>query len=88
MRRQKAKVSDLIKKLRINYNKLLMKKRDLADSTQNKQDLIKECIEMIKDKFTELIFKHDGCRIIQAMIKHGSMDQKSFIIDQIKANIV
>ena len=30
IRRQKKKVSDLIKKLRINYNKMLMKKRDLT----------------------------------------------------------
>ena len=64
MRRQKAKVSDLIKKLRINYNKLLMKKKDLTDSAETKKILVKECIEMIKDKFTELIYKHDGCRII------------------------
>jgi len=65
-----------------------MKKRDLVDTAENKQVLVKECIEMIKDKFSELIYKHDGCRIIQAMIKHGSMDQKSFIIDQIKAYTV
>jgi hypothetical protein len=64
VRRQKAKVSDLIKKLRINYNKLLMKKKDLTDSAETKKILVKECIEMIKDKFTELIYKHDGCRII------------------------
>ena len=65
-----------------------MKKRDLVDTAENKQIIIKECIELIKDKFTELIYKHDGCRIIQTMIKHGSIDQKTFIIDQIKANMV
>jgi len=65
-----------------------MKKRDLEEGAENKQALVKECIAMIKDKFSELIYKHDGCRIIQAMIKHGSMDQKSFIIDQIKGDIV
>jgi hypothetical protein len=31
IRREKIKVSDLIKKLRINYNKLLMKKKELME---------------------------------------------------------
>jgi len=41
-----------------------MKKRELDDTKENKQVIVKECIEMIKDKFNELIYKHDGCRII------------------------
>lgn len=36
IRRQKIKISDLIKKLRINYNKLLMKKKELEMSSENK----------------------------------------------------
>jgi len=35
-RRQKQKVSDLIKNLRINYNKLLIKKKDLAITNAEK----------------------------------------------------
>ena len=42
---------------------------------------------LIADKYNELIFKHDGCRILQALIKHGSMAQKEKIIDEIKDNI-
>jgi hypothetical protein len=33
-----------------------------------------------EDKYGTLIFKHDGCRILQAMVKHGSMEQKKIII--------
>lgn len=49
-----------------------MKKKDLAITSENKQQLVKECMEMIGDKFQDLIYKHDGCRIVQAIIKHGS----------------
>lgn len=69
----KAKVSDLIKKLRTNYNKLLMKKKDFSQTNESKAALVQECIDAIGEKFSELIYKHDGCRIIQAMIKHGSI---------------
>lgn len=42
IRRQKKKVSDLIKKLRINYNKLLMKKKEatMDESTQRKSEVV------------------------------------------------
>jgi hypothetical protein len=92
-RRAKAKVSDLIKKLRINYNKLLMKKKELKQTNESKAVLVQECIDAIgekdtiAEKFKELIYKHDGCRIIQAMIKHGSIKQKELIIDNIKEHI-
>ena len=69
-RRQKQKVSDLIKKLRINYNRLLIKKKELGN--EEKHTLVAECIEMIGDKYTELCFKHDGCRVLQALIKYGN----------------
>lgn len=41
-----------------------MKKRDFEGTNENKQVMVKECIDLIKDKFNELIFKHDGCRIV------------------------
>ena len=69
-RRQKQKVSDLIKKLRINYNRLLIKKKELGN--EEKHTLVAESIEMIGDKYTELCFKHDGCRVLQALIKYGN----------------
>jgi hypothetical protein len=80
----------LIKKLRINYNKLLMKKKELNTTNETKEAIVKECIEMIggADKFKELIFKHDGCRIVQALIKHGSMKQKEFVVDAIKEHAI
>jgi len=42
-----------------------MKKKELT-TNETKEAIVKECIEMIgeKEKFKELIFKHDGCRIV------------------------
>ena len=93
IRRQKKKVSDLIKTLRLNYNKLLMKKKELKE---NKQQLVQECRDLIatseesktEDKYEQLVFKHDGCRILQAMIKHGSMQQKTTVITYIKQHFL
>lgn len=42
---------------------------------------------LIKD-YSGLIYKHDGCRIVQQMIKHGSYAQKETIITAILAHIV
>jgi len=82
LRRQKSKISDLKKKLMTNYGKLIMKKADIG--MENKQDIVKESMEMINGKWEDLIYKHDGCRIVQQMIKHGSKDQKFRIIEAIK----
>lgn len=41
-----------------------MKKKDLKQTNENKQVIVAECITLIGDKFTDLIYKHDGCRIV------------------------
>jgi len=61
-RRQKQKVSDLIKKLRISYNRLLMKKKEM--SGEEKHAVVQECIDAIGEKYPELCYKHDGCRVL------------------------
>lgn len=45
-----------------HYNKLIMKKADIG--LDNKQDIVKECMALISDKYDDLVFKHDGCRIV------------------------
>jgi hypothetical protein len=80
-RRQKQKVSDLIKKLRINYNKLLIKKREMGNA--EKHVLVDESIEAIGDKYAELCFKHDGCRILQALVKYGNKPQRIQVVSKL-----
>jgi hypothetical protein len=72
----------------LNYNKLIMKKKEPDEAQMNKQVIVQESIDAIGKSFPELIFKHDGCRIVQALIKHGSKAQKEFVVDQIKPHIV
>ena len=86
IRREKSKTSDLKKKLMLHYNKLIMKKKDIG--MDNKADIVAESVKLIGTNFEDLIFKHDGCRIIQQLIKHGSMKQKEAIIEQIKPHAI
>ena len=81
-RRQKQRVSDLIKKLRISYNRLLMKKKELPN--EEKHQIVQECIDAIGEKYTELCYKHDGCRILQALVKFGNRPQRILLTDKLK----
>jgi len=58
-----------------------MKKREVPN--EEKHRLVAECIELIGDKYTELCFKHDGCRVLQALIKHGNRPQRIEVVDKI-----
>lgn len=81
-RRQKQKVSDLIKQLRINHAKLNMKKKEVNNA--EKHELVAECIKLIGTKYTELCYKHDGCRMLQALVKYGNRPQRIEVVNQIK----
>jgi len=38
----------------------------------------------VGSRFKELCFKHDGCRVLQALLKYGNKPQRAKIIDNIK----
>lgn len=46
--------------------------------------LVQECVELIGSKWEELLYKHDGCRILQALLKYGNKEQKTKVIEKIK----
>ena len=53
----------MIKKLRINYNKLLMKKKELKQTDDSKYSIVKESIDIIGDKkkvVCGIFFNHEG----------------------------
>ena len=75
-------MSDLIKKLRISYNRLLMKKKEM--SGEEKHATVQECIDAIGEKYAELCYKHDGCRVLQALVKFGNRPQRILIVDKLK----
>jgi hypothetical protein len=85
-RRQKQKVSDLIKTLRINYNKLMMKKKEIPNEEKHK--LVDESIKHINEKYVDLLYKHDGCRLLQALLKYGNRPQRILVTDKIKEHFI
>ena len=63
---------------------MILKKREQKVSKEEKSALVKESIDLIGPKFDELLFKHDGCRILQALLKYGNKEQKCKIIESLK----
>ena len=63
-----------------------MKRKDMG--SKEKMALVQECIELIGDKWNELCFKHDGCRILQSLVKYGNPPQRTVLLDQLKGNFV
>lgn len=59
-----------------------MKKREV--NNEEKHKLVEECIALVKDKYHELCYKHDGCRVIQAMIKYGNRPQRELVVKNIE----
>jgi len=60
----------------------MMKKKDI--SNDEKHTLVDESIKHIGEKYAELCFKHDGCRLLQALIKYGNKPQRELVCNKIK----
>ena len=65
------------------YNQLRVKKGDLKPNKEQKIELVDNCTGIIGNEYRKFAFKHDGCRILQCMLKHGSKEQKKTIIDNL-----
>ena len=57
-------------------------------ANSEKHVLVDESIEMIGDKYNELCYKHDGCRVLQALIKYGNKPQRILVIEKLKDNFL
>jgi hypothetical protein len=66
----------------MSYNKLLMKKKEMTG--EEKHAIVQECIDDIKDKYEALCYKHDGCRVLQALVKFGNRPQRILVVDKLK----
>lgn len=62
------------------YNQLRVKKGDLKPNKEQRVELVDNCLKIIGKDQRKYAFKHDGCRILQCMLKRGSMEQKKTII--------
>ena len=68
----------------MNYNKLIIKKKESKLTNDEKHALVQECIDLIGSKFKELVYKHDGCRVIQQLLKNGNRVQRQLVVESIK----
>ena len=59
-----------------------MKKKEM--SGPDKHAIVQECIDAIGEKYTELCYKHDGCRVLQALVKFGNRPQRILLVDKLK----
>ncbi len=59
-----------------------MKSRDVKCA--EKHAIVDECVKLIGDKYSELCYKHDGCRILQSIVRFGSVPQRKLVVDKIK----
>ena len=46
------------------------KKKEMTG--EEKHAILQKCIDDIKDKYEALCYKHDGCRVLQALVKFGN----------------
>lgn len=59
-----------------------MKKKEM--SGEEKHAIVQECIDAIGEKYQELCYKHDGCRVLQALVKFGNRPQRILVVDKLK----
>jgi len=59
-----------------------MKKKEIPNAEKHK--LVDECIEAIGEKYQELCFKHDGCRVLQSLVKYGNRPQRELVCEKLK----
>ena len=74
-------IKEKIGELKRYYNQLRVKQGELKPNKEQKIELVDNCLQIIGKEFRKFSFKHDGCRIIQCMLKHGSKEQKKDIIE-------
>lgn len=56
----------------------MMKKKEIPN--EEKHIIVNECIQLINGKYSELCYKHDGCRILQALVKYGNRPQRELVV--------
>lgn len=69
-----------MKNLKNYYNQLRVKKGDLKPNKEQRKELMDHLFEIIDNDYKKIIFKHDGCRVLQSMLKNGNVEHRERII--------
>lgn len=81
-KKRRHTVDENTKNMRRLYNKL-MQKQKVNGKELNKPDIVKKIIHLVNGNYSELCFKHDGCRVLQGSIKYGDKKQRYEIIQNL-----
>lgn len=57
-------------------------------SKDDKQKLVDEVLEQVKDKEKQVVYKHDSVRVLEHCVIHGNDKQRSALFDLFKENTV
>jgi pumilio family protein 6 len=57
-------------------------------TNEEKHTIVDECLELIGTKYQELVFKHDGCRVLQSLLKYGNRIQRKKVVESIKPHYI
>ena len=78
-----AKIAEKLKNLKNYYNQLRVKKGDLKPDKSQRKELIQNCFDIIQNDYKDIIYKHDGCRIVQSMLKNADVEDRTAIINSL-----
>jgi len=78
-----SKITEKLAELKRYYNQLRVKKGELKPNREQKNEIIENCLNVIANDYKDIIFKHDGCRVLQCMIKHSNVEHKKKIIESL-----
>eukprot|EP01087_Luapelamoeba_hula_P009622 TRINITY_DN2503_c0_g1_i1.p1 TRINITY_DN2503_c0_g1~~TRINITY_DN2503_c0_g1_i1.p1 ORF type:complete len:703 (-),score=184.87 TRINITY_DN2503_c0_g1_i1:15-2123(-) len=57
-------------------------------SKEERQPLIDKLVKLCTGRIKEIIFKHDGARVVQCIARHGDTDQRQIIINELSGQMV
>ncbi len=77
--KRRSPVDGNVKNMRRLYNKLMQKSKE-SKKEINKVEIVSKLMKTINGNYSELCFKHDGCRALQGSIKYGDKKQRAEII--------
>ncbi|KAL6077580.1 Pumilio y domain member 6 [Balamuthia mandrillaris] len=82
------------KKFKKNYELMVelkrlweeLRRKDLKK--EEKKPLVEKLMSLCKDKILEIINKHDGSRVIQALIQFGEMEHRQTVLEELSGHLV
>jgi pumilio family protein 6 len=94
--RRRYTVDENTKNMRRLYNRLMEKGNSNSKGKNNrnknrkpvdKTNIVANIMKALDNNYSEVCFKHDGCRVLQGCIKYGNKNQRSEIIKALRKHL-